>query len=223
MAVVARIVEQLDGQLRVASKPSEGSRFSFLVPVSVPGHDRRTSQEVSPDLTFSRPDGRRAFGSQGSFGSRSVGSELDSIVGPGASSKSPVPDSDATHEVMNTGHDHEHCAPVQSEMLKVRKKRVTVTKPRMGAVEFENSDSRGAKVGVLELDTSSTLRKNPETAEIWLKTPGDTEELPPRGAVSCPRPITDQASPLRVLIVEVWHAPLALFSEIYALVSRMMQ
>ncbi|KAI0685013.1 hypothetical protein BC835DRAFT_1291358 [Cytidiella melzeri] len=32
LAVVARIVEQLGGQLRVDSKPNEGSRFSFLIP-----------------------------------------------------------------------------------------------------------------------------------------------------------------------------------------------
>ncbi|KAJ7134984.1 hypothetical protein C8R43DRAFT_894662 [Mycena crocata] len=36
LAVVARIVEQLGGQLRVESKVDEGSRFSFLIPLSLP-------------------------------------------------------------------------------------------------------------------------------------------------------------------------------------------
>ncbi|KAJ7202822.1 hypothetical protein GGX14DRAFT_523685 [Mycena pura] len=35
LAVVARIVEQLDGQLRVESKVDEGSRFSFLIPLAL--------------------------------------------------------------------------------------------------------------------------------------------------------------------------------------------
>ncbi|KAF7322650.1 ATP-binding cassette transporter [Mycena chlorophos] len=35
LAVVARIVEQLGGQLRVESKVGEGSRFSFLIPLSL--------------------------------------------------------------------------------------------------------------------------------------------------------------------------------------------
>jgi hypothetical protein len=37
LAVVARIVEQLGGQLRVESKVNEGSRFSFLIPFAVAG------------------------------------------------------------------------------------------------------------------------------------------------------------------------------------------
>ena len=35
MAVVARIVEQLGGQLRVDSKVNAGSRFSFLIPLAL--------------------------------------------------------------------------------------------------------------------------------------------------------------------------------------------
>jgi hypothetical protein len=35
LAVVARIVEQLGGQLRVESKADEGSRFSFLIPLAL--------------------------------------------------------------------------------------------------------------------------------------------------------------------------------------------
>lgn len=38
LAVVARIVEQLGGQLRVDSRIDEGSRFSFLIPFSTTSH-----------------------------------------------------------------------------------------------------------------------------------------------------------------------------------------
>src|ERR1700733_9220758 len=39
LAVVARIVEQLGGQLRVESEVDEGSRFSFLIPLALPVED----------------------------------------------------------------------------------------------------------------------------------------------------------------------------------------
>ncbi|EJU03328.1 hypothetical protein DACRYDRAFT_65545 [Dacryopinax primogenitus] len=55
LAVVARIVEQLGGQLRVDSKVGQGSRFSFLIPFALPSSDSSagsysdyTSRSVSP-------------------------------------------------------------------------------------------------------------------------------------------------------------------------------
>lgn len=50
LAVVARIVEQLGGQLRVESKVNEGSRFSFLIPFSVAGEPDSTSCSTSSHL-----------------------------------------------------------------------------------------------------------------------------------------------------------------------------
>lgn len=47
LAVVARIVEQLGGQLRVESKVNEGSRFSFLIPFAVAGEVDSTSCSTS--------------------------------------------------------------------------------------------------------------------------------------------------------------------------------
>ncbi|KAJ7857771.1 Fph type histidine kinase [Mycena leptocephala] len=44
--VVARIVEQLGGQLRVESKVDEGSRFSFLIPLALVGGRRRISNVI---------------------------------------------------------------------------------------------------------------------------------------------------------------------------------
>ncbi|KAI0088500.1 hypothetical protein BDY19DRAFT_947972 [Irpex rosettiformis] len=43
LAVVARIVEQLGGQLRVDSKPNEGSRFSLLIPFGTSSRSASTS------------------------------------------------------------------------------------------------------------------------------------------------------------------------------------
>ena len=213
---MARIVEQLGGQLRVDSTPNEGSRFSFLVPVSVPSTDRATNQEVSPDLTSGRPDSRRAFGRQRSFGSASGGSELDSIVE--ALSKGPVPEGDATREAIIAGH-----AAVQPERLKARKHRVPVTKPRMGEVELEDSKSRGSKADAFDFDSSSVVGKSPVRVEPRQKTMRESEKPLPPVPVDSHRPITGQTSSLRVLIVEVSHAlPSHCVPHIYPLVSRMM-
>jgi hypothetical protein len=43
LAVVARIIEQLGGQLRVDSKVNEGSRFSFLIPLALTAVGRALS------------------------------------------------------------------------------------------------------------------------------------------------------------------------------------
>lgn len=67
LAVVARIVEQLGGQLRVESKVNEGSRFSFLIPFSVAGEPDSTSCSTSSRLGR----GSRKSGS---------GSDIDDLV-----------------------------------------------------------------------------------------------------------------------------------------------
>lgn len=56
LAVVARIVEQLGGQLRVDSKIGEGSRFSFLIPFSteIDGTVSSASASSSASVAMSR-------------------------------------------------------------------------------------------------------------------------------------------------------------------------
>ena len=46
LAIVARIVEQLGGQLRVDSRPGSGSRFSFLVPFELAPEDSSPTSSV---------------------------------------------------------------------------------------------------------------------------------------------------------------------------------
>jgi Histidine kinase-, DNA gyrase B-, and HSP90-like ATPase len=87
LAVVARIVEQLGGQLRVDSTVNEGSKFSFLIPLShtqgLPAPDG--GQSGSPSLSDS--SGRISIAMRGSphlsTGRSSQGSgksEIDSFV-----------------------------------------------------------------------------------------------------------------------------------------------
>lgn len=68
LAVVARIVEQLGGQLRVESKVGEGSRFSFLIPFAV---------AVEKDSSSCGTSLRAGLGSGKSSNS---GSDIDDLV-----------------------------------------------------------------------------------------------------------------------------------------------
>ncbi|THH10468.1 hypothetical protein EW145_g1296 [Phellinidium pouzarii] len=73
LAIVARIVEQLGGQLRVDSKPQEGSRFSFLIPFELASEDRQRSISPTNSTTSNRSLQTRSRTSSDS-------SEIDSIV-----------------------------------------------------------------------------------------------------------------------------------------------
>lgn len=55
LAVVAHIIRQLGGQLRVDSKPGNGSRFSFILPFGLPG---RSGSEALIPMPTSRPSSR---------------------------------------------------------------------------------------------------------------------------------------------------------------------
>ena len=74
LAVVARIVEQLGGQLRVESEVNKGSRFSFLIPLSlsVSGNVSTTSRSsASP-----RPSSNMSMTSP----SRTQSTEIENLV-----------------------------------------------------------------------------------------------------------------------------------------------
>ena len=58
LAVVARIVEQLGGRLRVHSDVGKGSRFSFLIPLTVSGEGGSGSRyipRVAPNFCSIEP------------------------------------------------------------------------------------------------------------------------------------------------------------------------
>ncbi|KAL0578952.1 hypothetical protein V5O48_003044 [Marasmius crinis-equi] len=81
LAVVARIVEQLGGQLRVESKVDEGSRFSFLIPLSLDVDKSRSASVTSASASASGSGSSLAS----SLRSRAVSSgsgdrEIDSLV-----------------------------------------------------------------------------------------------------------------------------------------------
>lgn len=89
LAVVARIVEQLGGQLRVDSEIGKGSRFSFLMPFVLYEHGQTYEQSraglmagamSSLDSASTSSVDAPSTRSSGSFHSRSGHSEVDSLV-----------------------------------------------------------------------------------------------------------------------------------------------
>lgn len=93
LAVVARIVEQLGGQLRVDSVVGEGSRFSFLLPLSL------CQKGMSDESGNNSTDHSSAVSSKASFlsSTRSAASEIDNLVE--ALSSSHLVGSDPTEPV----------------------------------------------------------------------------------------------------------------------------
>ncbi|CAE6456623.1 unnamed protein product, partial [Rhizoctonia solani] len=84
LAVVARIVEQLGGQLRVDSKQGQGSRFSFLIPFALPDGSS-SEQSFSPQSGNNVERSRRssmgsAYASAASASARSANSRIEDIV-----------------------------------------------------------------------------------------------------------------------------------------------
>lgn len=76
LAVVARIVEQLGGQLRVDSKVNEGSRFSFLIPLAL-----SMEEDTRSALTSSSRSYQSLHGSIPKHTQRpSQSSEIESLV-----------------------------------------------------------------------------------------------------------------------------------------------
>ncbi|KAG8696703.1 Light-sensor Protein kinase [Ceratobasidium sp. 394] len=84
LAVVARIVEQLGGQLRVDSKPGQGSRFSFLIPFALPegsSSDHSLSPRSVNLIVRSRKSSMgSAYASAASGSAQSANSRIDDLV-----------------------------------------------------------------------------------------------------------------------------------------------
>lgn len=179
LAVVARIVEQLGGQFRAESNVNQGSRFSLLLPLSLPesGADfegssgsssRQTSISSSANHFLLRPSSMRS----------GTSAEIDSLV-----------------EALGSNH-MDPKSPENSPIVDSGMPTFARTGNENG--RFEVTDShipiRGVKVDVLP-DASVTV-----PSSVAIRYPAKT-----RADREC-FPVTDQeAAPpkLRVLIVEV--------------------
>ncbi|KAJ7366589.1 hypothetical protein DFH08DRAFT_678657 [Mycena albidolilacea] len=196
LAVVARIVEQLGGQLRVESKVDEGSRFSFLIPLAL--------SEDGEELIMTSPAGssKNSTSSMKSLQVRSRKQSLESSTG----------DIDSLVEALSSNH-MSGPSPPGSYHRRTRSSspnelpRGQSVIPGVFGVSDSSTPLRPVKIEGFGLDTPAI----PPNGEDLKKSPFGIEEspdisellpLPPTPAVECPPELNTDSSKLRVLIVE---------------------
>ncbi|RDB17975.1 Cyanobacterial phytochrome B [Hypsizygus marmoreus] len=172
LAVVARIVEQLGGQLRVDSKVDEGSRFSFLIPLALSTERTMSPESISSSRGSDRSPAASYRGTQRRGSSHSV--EIENLVevlslygsSPRSYSRSFDDREHGSHSRRSTG---------------------------AGSVEVVGSQVsvRPVKIDGFDLDSMRSRRPHPH-----LKSPLNHPTVKPS-----PPPPTEHMS-LRILIVE---------------------
>ena len=176
LAVVARIVEQLGGQLRVDSKPDEGSRFSFLIPFSLYDPDASESS-VSP--RSSQHSSMRSGRSSSSPLDGSDSSEIDNLVealGTPIIGAKDVPNRPRTKRTKSKSNKQDGFFPVEGSLHPIR----------------------GLKLDAFTVD-------KPPRQQQMLTGGSAPKRLSPGGGPPVRRQATVPASDkLRVLLVEVW-------------------
>ena len=191
LAVVARIVEQLGGQLRVDSKVNQGSQFSFLIPLALPSN----GQEISS------PSGSRHSGGSSVYINSSRGSGRNSVTGSAGS------DIDSLVEALQSNHmaSPKIMAASPNDGLAERSSPIGRS-PSAGQVEVVDSANAIRPVKV-ELDGPDLVTRRPAAASIPPVPLGQAESTPSIVAQSNPASMVVNSSldfpKLRVLIVEV--------------------
>ncbi|KAF9011494.1 hypothetical protein BDZ89DRAFT_1225510 [Hymenopellis radicata] len=174
LAVVARIVEQLGGQLRVDSKVTEGSRFSFLIPLSLLGEGSEISSSSS----------RRSSTSSLRIRSRApsinAGNEIDSLV-----------------EALSSNHMSSTSSQAPEERKRGGSSPLLSNKRSAGSfgVTDSNIPIRPVKVDQYELDAPAS-RPTP----VFPRTTSFTSQATLTATTA--RPIFSRSKNLRILIVE---------------------
>jgi hypothetical protein len=192
LAVVARIVEQSGGQLRVDSKPDEGSRFSILIPLAL--HEGGGGGGGDSERSFSPPSSSRRSRTSSGDGSRE--SEIDSLV-----------------EALKSDHMADAArttSPSVSDSDKGAKLKMVAGQPQKSAPApgtFEVASSkypiRSVRVNAFDLDKP---KSSTGAAGSYLEAPETGRSRSAAGAlVSASTNPSVERSPtkLRVLVVEV--------------------
>ena len=166
LAVVARIVSQLGGQLRVESKVGQGSKFTFVLHFRLPGPEdvsrkgsvgsassRRISESPNPEDAMLHPTESKArrTSSGGSYVSKHTGSSLKSHGQVSNRSKHSEIDSLVEAISSHPGSHEGHPEGIIASAVRNR---------RAGEVHVEDSGTplRSIKMDENDIDTSNTMR-----------------------------------------------------------------
>ncbi|KAF7365436.1 ATP-binding cassette transporter [Mycena venus] len=194
LAVVARIVEQLGGQLRVESKVNEGSRFSFLIPLAL--------SEEGDELVMTSP---AASSNNSSLKSLRVRSRKPSLESSGSTGEidSLVEALSSNHMASQSLH-HRRTRSSSPNSIELPSSGTSVMQGVFG-VSDSNMPIRPVKVDGYGLDTPAipSSGEDLKASPFVLESPSSPGELPPpTPAMECPPAIVPDLSKLRVLIVE---------------------
>ncbi|KAK7048150.1 ATP-binding cassette transporter [Favolaschia claudopus] len=188
LAVVARIVEQLGGQLRVESKVDEGSRFSFLIPLSLSedGEEMALSPSSSKDSSFKSLQVRSRRESLTSSGAGDIDSLVEAIASNHMAGPSP--------------QESLHRRESSSDLLQITQS----TMPGVFGISDSSTPIRPVKVDDFGLDTPAISPGREELKDFPGMSLESSGELPPQTpAPEYPlRQRSEDSSKLRVLIVE---------------------
>ncbi|KDQ62255.1 hypothetical protein JAAARDRAFT_149003 [Jaapia argillacea MUCL 33604] len=181
LAVVARIVEQLGGQLRVDSKLGEGSRFSFVVPFQV--HVEDSDGSNSPSVASLPLRSRR--GSRASTG----GSEVQSFV-----------------EVLATNHMSVPPSPPLSRTsppIALSPPRSSQSRRRSKSRDLEPSEPKVYDSSMVELQAGPQKTSQSQIQKVAFQhVPLSSAQLLPPSLSGRSRGTSESSSRLRVLVVE---------------------
>ncbi|KAF7299237.1 ATP-binding cassette transporter [Mycena indigotica] len=200
LAVVARIVEQLGGQLRVESKVNEGSRFSFLIPLSLSADGDGLMKPRTPPRTSSN-NSSKSLQVRSRQGSLDSSGEIDSLVEALASNHmlSPSPTGSSSHR--RTRSSSPESLPLVPPHNNLR--------PGIFGVSDSSTPLRPIKVDGFTLDTAAPESNRFSHTNSITASPDQhilADILPPSPKSSKQKKQivsdTDSESKLRVLIVE---------------------
>ncbi|KAF8208675.1 hypothetical protein K438DRAFT_1573576 [Mycena galopus ATCC 62051] len=195
LAVVARIVGQLGGQLRVESKVGEGSRFSFLIPLEL--------SDGGDELVI--PSSRTASSKDSSLKSLRIRSRNQSLDSSAGEIDSLVEAISSSHMVGPSppGSLREHRRTRSSSPSEL-----PTVLPGVFGVSDSSTPLRPVKVDGYSLNTPAIplegedLKMSPFVLEAPPAAKALPTPLPTPARESPPRELSNDLSKLRVLIVE---------------------
>ncbi|KAJ7070009.1 hypothetical protein C8F01DRAFT_1114955 [Mycena amicta] len=197
LAVVARIVEQLGGQLRVDSKVGEGSRFSFLIPLSLSADGEDLVVRSSPKTSSNNSS--RSLQVRSHPSSLESSGEIESLVEALSSSHmvspSPTGSGSRHRRTRSSSPDPAYrlTSPHNNNLV-----------PGVFGVSDSSTPLRPIKVDTFALDAAVSSSESPRFLATNAITPPSSDEdfLASTLAPSQKQKQLDSDSKLRVLIVE---------------------
>ncbi|KAH7336765.1 hypothetical protein B0J17DRAFT_718687 [Rhizoctonia solani] len=209
LAVVARIVEQLGGQLRVDSKQGQGSRFSFLIPFALPDGSS-SEQSFTPDSgklqRSRRGSAGSAYASAASASARSAASRIEDIVDALSAPPGQMSSSSSRGGIQSSSPGMQRQPSTQNQPIGRVSTRPANPPRGMFPVESSKWPVRGVKMDEFDMDKPSvTGSQAPVLEQAANRAQKQLEEHTVNvgaGKRGGKKPVPEGITQLRILVVE---------------------